>query len=320
MKTNPWIVPMVAAAMLLVPLLLPTRFALAVVAFIGFYTLGTLGLQVLMGYAGQISVGHAAFFGIGAYAYGGFTTRLGLPTLLALLAAALLNAGLAWAIGRPVFRLKGPQLALATLVLGIIASTVFAQADRLTGGALGMGEIPPLSLAGFAINDDFRNAYLAITVALVVLLLTSNVMRSRPGRSLRALSAEETVAASLGIDTGRHKLAVFVASAVLTGLGGSLYAAYLTYISPDAFTFLLSVELLLMSVLGGMGSVWGAPVGAATVVLLMQLLDFLSRRLPAGSDVILKSISFGACLMLVIMFLPNGLASLGRRKRPPGQG
>lgn len=300
------------AVVLVMPLLVPTRFALAVIAFIGFYTLATLGLQILMGYAGQISVGHAAFFGIGAYAYGIFTTKLGVATWLALVAAATCNAAIAYLVGRPIFRLRGPQLALATLVLGIIAGTVFMQAERLTGGALGMGEIPQLSLAGLRFNTDLRNAYLSIGVAAVVLVLASNVMRFRHGRSLRALSADENVAASLGIDTARHKLMVFVLSAVLTGLGGTLYASYLTYISPDAFTFILSVELLLMSVLGGMGSIWGAPLGAATVVLLVQLLDFISRRLPSGSDVILKSVTFGVCLTLIVTFLPNGLATLGR--------
>lgn len=315
MKPSRLLLPAVAAAALLLPLLLPTKFALAIVAFIGFYSLATLGLQLLMGYAGQISVGHAAFFGIGAYAYGALTTRAGAPGWVALVGAAVLNAAIAWLIGRPIFRLRGPQLALATLVLGIIAGTVFMQAERLTGGALGMGEIPPLAIGGFAFNTDLRNAYLALCVALAVLVLASNLMRYSPGRRLRALSADENVAASLGVDVGRHKLAVFVASGVLTGLGGTLYASYLTYISPDAFTFLLSVELLLMSVLGGMRSIWGAPLGAATVVLLVQFLDYLSRHLPAGSDVILKSVVFGACLVLVITFLPNGLAEIAARLR-----
>lgn len=303
-----------ALVIAIVPLALPTRFALAVVAFIGFYTLATLGLQILMGYAGQISVGHAAFFGIGAYAYAGFTTKLGLAPWLALAAAAAVNAGVAYAVGRPIFRLRGPQLALATLVLGIIASTAFMQAERLTGGALGLGEIPQLAIGGFVFNNDFRNAYLAIGVAFIVLIIASNIMSFRPGRSLRALSADEDVAASLGIDTGRHKLVVFVLSAVLTGLGGTLYASYLTYISPDAFTFILSVELLLMSVIGGMGSIWGAPLGAGTVVLLVQLLDYLSRSLPSGADVILKNVTFGACLILIVVFLPSGLTTLLRRR------
>ena len=318
MKTSTFWLLAAAAAVLAVPLLLPTRFALTVVAFIGFYTLATLGLQILMGYAGQISVGHAAFFGIGAYAYGAFTTKLGMATWLALLAAAAVNAAVAYLVGRPIFRLRGPQLALATLVLGIIAGTVFMQAERWTGGALGMGEIPPLSIAGFRFDTDLRNAYLSIGVTLLVLVLADNIMRLRPGRALRALSGDENVAASLGIDTGRQKLAVFVLSAVLTGLGGTLYAACLTYVSPDAFTFLLSVELLLMSVLGGMRSIWGAPLGAATVVLLVQLLDFAARRLPSGSDVILKSVTFGVCLTLIVTFLPNGLAALARWRRGGG--
>src|SRR5690606_19651608 len=191
-------------------------------------------------------------------------------------------------------RLRGPQLALATLVLGIIASTVFMQATWLTGGALGLGNIPPLTIAGFAFAGDMRNAYLSLITAFAMLVVADNIMRSRFGRCLKALSVDEQVAASLGIDTLRQKLGVFVVSAALTGLGGTLYASYLSYISPDAFTFILSVELLLMAIVGGLGTIWGAPAGAALVVLLGQTMDALSRHLPPGSDVMLKSIAFGS--------------------------
>ena len=292
------------------PAVLPGGFWQSVVAFIGFYTLAALGLQLLMGYAGQISVGHAAFFGFGAYGYGLLTVRLGCNPWIALAGAAAVNAALAYLLGRPIFRLKGPQLALATLGLGIIASTFFMQAENITGGALGLGGIPPLLIARFALNTDRLNAWLALAIAAAALLLCDNAMRGRFGRSLQALSVDEAVAGSLGVDASRYKLWVFVASGCATGIGGAPFPPPFPPTSPRPLPFLPSVEPLLIAVIRRGGRIWGAPAGAALVVLLGQGLDALARLLPSGADVMLKSVAFGGILVLLVIFLPGGLVEL----------
>ena len=305
-STWAWLIPLLIVTATL-PKIVPGSFALTLLIFISLYSMAALGLQLLMGYAGQISIGQGAFFGIGAYAYGILAAKHGLPPWLALVAAALINVAVAYLIGKPILRLLGHQLALATLAFGIIMASIFAQASGLTGGAIGLGAIPNLSVGTFAFNSDLRSAYLAEGFAVAALLLSHNVMRSRVGRALQALKASEAAAESLGVDVAGHKLHIFACSALLSSLAGSLYAAYLTYISPDAFTIFLSIEVLLMAAVGGIATVWGAPVGAAAIFLLRELLDRVSKNLPSGTEAILQGVIFGLILVLIMILAPNGL-------------
>jgi branched-chain amino acid transport system permease protein len=301
-----WLAPVILLAALL-PRVVPGSFALTLLIFISLYCMVALGLQLVLGYAGQISIGQGAFMGIGAYGYAILTAKQHLPPWPALLAAALINVAIAYLIGKPILRLAGHQLALATLAFGIIMATIFAQATGLTGGAIGISAIPNLAVGGFAFNSDMRNAYLAEGFALASLLLSHNMMRSRIGRALQALNASEPAAESLGVNVAGHKLHIFAFSALLASLAGSLYAAYLTYISPDAFTIFLSIEVLVMAAVGGMATVWGAPVGAAAIFLLHDELDNLSKGLPSGTVAILQTVIFGAVLVGIMIFVPEGL-------------
>ncbi|MBV9121394.1 MAG: branched-chain amino acid ABC transporter permease [Chloroflexi bacterium] len=305
-STWQWFLPLLIVAAVL-PRTLPGSFALTLLIFISLYAMAALGLQLLMGYAGQISIGQGAFFGIGAYAYAILTVKVNVPPWPALLAAAVVNVVIAYLIGKPILRLLGHQLALATLAFGIIMATIFAQATGLTGGAIGIGAIPSLSVGPFSFNSDLRNAYLAEGFAIAALLVSHNMMGSRIGRALQALNASEAAAESLGVDVAGHKLHIFAYSALLSSLAGSLYAAYLTYISPDAFTVFLSVELLLMASVGGIATVWGAPLGAAAIFLLRELLDRVSKGLPSGTEAILQGVIFGLILVLLMILLPEGL-------------
>ncbi|MHB8619453.1 MAG: branched-chain amino acid ABC transporter permease [Chloroflexota bacterium] len=304
-KLAVWLAALMVLAAL--PSVMPSSFARTVLTFISLYTMVALGLQLLMGYAGQISLGQGAFYGIGAYGYAILTVKYGVPPWPALVAAAIINAAVAYLIGKPILRLSGHQLALATLAFGIILGTIFAQATGLTGGAIGLGGIPNLAIGNFAFKTDLRNAYLTEAFAVGLLLLAHNMMRSRIGRALQALSANENAAASLGVDVAGHKLHVFALSAVFASIAGSLYASYLTYISPDAFTFILSVEILVMASIGGLATVWGAPIGAAAVILIQQFLDSMSKSMPSGTETILESVVYGFILVTIMIFLPEGL-------------
>ncbi len=307
-RTLVWLVSLIAVIAIL-PKVVPGGFSLTLLIFISLYAMVALGLQLVLGYAGQISIGQGAFMGIGAYGYAILTVKQHVPPWPALVGAAIVNVAIAYFIGKPILRLQGHQLALATLAFGIIMATIFAQATGLTGGAIGIGGIPNLSVASFAFNDDLRNAYLSEAFALASLVIAHNMMRSRVGRALQALKANPAAAESLGVDVAAHRLHIFAFSALLASLAGSLYAAYLTYISPDAFTIFLSVEILVMAAVGGMATVWGAPVGAAAIFLLHDVLDNLSKTLPSGTVSILQTVIFGFVLVAIMIFAPQGVAA-----------
>ena len=266
---------------------------------VGIYTIVVVGLCLLMGYAGQVSLGHAAFYGLGAFTSGILTVRLGVSPWLALVAGAALCAAIAFATGHPIFSLRGPYLALATLAFGIVVYVLFVEVKDLTGGPMGLPGIPPLAVGGFAFDSDLRFYYLVWAACLGVLTFSRNLVRSRPGRALRAIHGDEEAAASLGIDVAAYKVKIFVLSAVYASLAGSLYAHYVTFVSPQPFGFTFSVKLLTMVAVGGLASIWGSIFGAAAVTLLSALLQ------PFGE---LDVVVFGLILMVIMIYLPRGLA------------
>jgi branched-chain amino acid transport system permease protein len=222
--------PMAAAgaAIMLFPLLAASIPAMnhytGIMVFAGIYCLITIGLSILMGYAGQVSLGHAAFYGIGAYASGILTTRYGMNPWLALMIGILTASMVALAVGAPSLRLRGHYLAMATLAFGIIINIVFREEVDLTGGPDGMVNIPGMRLFGYAINSTEKFYYLVWVLAAGAFVFTANLLQSPAGRALRALHTSEPAAAAMGIDIARTKIVVFVYSAVLASLAGSLYA------------------------------------------------------------------------------------------------
>lgn len=287
------------AFLLAVPHALPNEYYLSICILGCLSAVIAVGLNLLMGYAGQISLGHAAFYGIGAYVTALATTRFGLPIPAGMGLGVLLSVIVAWIVAAPTLKLKGHYLAMATLGFGIIVSIVFNEAVDITGGPSGYVGIPRLALFGYAFDTD-RSYYnlMAVVLALVV-LGALNLMRSRTGRALRALHVSEKAAASLGVDIAAHKRFVFVLSAALAGLAGVLYAHYLSFIAPASFGFTFSVQLVVMVVLGGMASVWGSVAGAFFLTALPEAL-----REFEDIDILV----YGAILVATIMFLPDGLA------------
>ncbi len=285
------------AALALLPLGFANNYHYEVAILVGLNAIIAVGLNLLIGYAGQISLGHAGFFGVGAYGSAILSARYGWPPLAALAASTALTAALAYAVGRPILRLKGHYLAMATLGLGVIVSIVIATEDRLTGGPDGMG-VPPLAAFGAALSGE-RVWYALVTALLVLSVwLALNLIESPHGRALRALHGSEVAAEAIGIDSARHKVLAFVVSAVFASVAGSLTAHYSGFITPSRVTFLHSIELVTMVVFGGMASTFGAVVGAALLTGLPQLLTVLKEY---------EMVVFGAVLMATMIFFPRGL-------------
>jgi branched-chain amino acid transport system permease protein len=283
---------LLAAIIAVLPLALPNNYTYEVAILVGLNAIVCVGLNLLIGYAGQISLGHAGFFGLGAYGSAILAARYGWPALISIPVSLMGIALLAWAIGRPMLRLKGHALAMATLGFGIIVSIVLATEERLTGGPDGMA-VPPFFVQGE------KAWYWIIGGALVVAVwLARNLIDSPRGRALRALHGSEVAAGALGIDAAAHKLNVFVISALFAAAAGALSAHYAGFITPAKASFLHSVELVTMVVFGGMASTFGAVVGAAVLTTLPQLLTVFKEY---------EMVVLGAVLMLTMMFMPRGL-------------
>jgi len=292
-----------ALVVLLLPFALRNNYHYEVAILVGLNAIVCVGLNLLIGYAGQISLGHAGFFGLGAYGSAILAARYGWPTPASLAAATAAVALLAWAIGRPILRLRGHYLAMATLGFGIIVSIVLATEDRVTGGPDGMA-VPPLTVFGFAISGETTWYWLVGALLLAATWGAHNLIESPRGRALRALHGSEVAAQTLGIDSARHKLRIFVVSAVLAALAGALMAHYAGFITPAKASFTHSVELVIMVVFGGMASVFGAVVGAAVLTTLPQLLTVLKDY---------EMMVFGAVLIATMVLLPQGIVpTLGR--------
>jgi branched-chain amino acid transport system permease protein len=284
-----------------------------VMIFAGIFSLVTLGLSMLMGYAGQISMAQAAFFGIGAYTSGILTARFGWNPWAAIPAGCLLAAAVAWLVGVPALRLKGHYLAMATLGFGVIVGIVFAEEINLTGGPSGLSDIPRLRLGGLALRDEVHYYYLVWTVVLLALAFCLCVIHSRVGRALRAIHEQEGAAEAMGVPTARYKVQVFVMSAVLAALAGSFYTHYVTFLNPSSFNLMWSIRFVLMVVVGGMQSIWGALLGT----VLMTFIGNEWLQIFADYEILV----YGAVLLVVALFLPQGLVSLRpllRRQRTPG--
>lgn len=288
----------------------------------GIYVILVLGLNLLLGYAGQISLGHAAFYGIGAYSSAILTTKYGLSPWLGFFAAIAITCALALFIGIPTLRLRGNYLAMATLGIGIIFTKVMIAWDTFTGGPDGIYGIPGLKLGAIAIDTDIKQYYFVWLIAIFIFILSYNIVNSGVGRALKAVNSNETAAEVLGIDAARYKLIIFILSAAFASIAGSLYTHCRLFISPQIFSFMLSVKIVTMVVIGGMGNVWGGLIGALILTSLPEFLTIISEHLGNINTTELEIAIYGLVLVLVMIFAPEGfsggltkIASLRKRKR-----
>ena len=301
-----------AAVIAIAPFFFPSSYYFRVGSLIFVNGVAVMGLVILIGYAGQISLGHAGFAGIGAYACALAPAHLGLHPALAALLGALASAAIAFLVGRPILRLKGYYLAVASLGFGILVAMVLSNEAKLTGGPDGMA-VPELGLRAAlkAIGIDLSNTAFWYTFSGIVLVLGAwlalNLYHSPTGRALRALHGSEVAARTVGIDVAHYKLQAFVISAVYASVSGSLLALQNKFITPDVAGFMHSIEMVTMAVLGGAGSVLGAILGAAILTTLPQVLTVFQEY---------EQLMLGLVMMLVMIFMREGLLpSIARRIR-----
>ena len=287
---------------------------------IGLYSIITMGLIMLMGLAGQISLGHAAFFGSGAYISGVLTTNYGFSPWPALLLGALISGCVAAFVGRFMFRLHGIILAGVSLALNLVFFYLVSSLVDITGGSIGMMSIPPLSIGIFSSKDLLFNYYLVWIIAILLLVFSLNLADSRSGRALRALNTHaggsEDAAQVLGVNTLRYKVWALVLSAVYASIAGSIYAHYTSVIEPGTFMIQLSAMLALMAIIGGRSSPWGAFLGAGLIVGIRQALRDFIPALVGGLSGAYELIAYGVILALALLFMPRGLVSIVRKAIP----
>jgi branched-chain amino acid transport system permease protein len=295
------------AALIVLPWIESDKFVLHVLSLIAIASIVAMGLQVLLGYSGQLSIGQAAFYGIGAYTSALMTTKLGLPFPLALLGAGI-AAAVASLLMVPITRLTGAYLAVATLGFSIIVYLFIKNEEWLTGGSYGFISIPRAALFGYVLRDPIYSYYLNVGVAAIVYLTFARIEGSRFGRAINAIRQDPDAARASGLRVTLLKSECFVIAAFVAGLAGSLYAHEVRYLAPNDFTFWKSIEILIMVVIGGVGSLAGAILGAAVVVGLPEFLRGIGDY---------RMLVFGAILIATMLFGEGGLAGicaiLGRR-------
>ncbi|HEY6383077.1 MAG TPA: branched-chain amino acid ABC transporter permease [Pseudolabrys sp.] len=287
----------VAAIFVSIPWFFPSAYYYRVGALVFIFALAVAGLNLLMGFAGQVSLGHAGFLGIGAYSVAIGPAHFGVPSWLCLFAGAALSAAVAFLVGRPILRLKGHYLAVATLGFGLLVAIVLTNEAGLTGGPDGMA-VPRLSVFGWSVRGSVVWYWVAGTTFVVGFVLALNVMESPTGRALQAIHDSEIAARVLGIDVARKKLTVFIISAVYASVAGSYLALFNGHVTPDVAGFLRSIELVAMVVLGGMGSILGSLVGAGLLVVLPQTLTIFHEY---------EQALLGLILIVFMIFLRRGI-------------
>jgi len=290
------LIPLVAIIVVL-PLLFPSAYYFRVAALVFIFAIAALGLNLLMGFAGQVSLGHAGFMGVGAYAVAIGPSELGIAPLFSFVLGAAFSALLAFVVGRPILRLRGHYLAVATLGFGVLLTIVFTNEAKWTGGPDGMA-VQHLAVINWTLRRVSTWYWVLAVSFLVSAVIALNLIDSPTGRALRAIHDSERAARVLGVDVAQKKLAVFVISAVYASVAGSFFALINGYVTPDVSGFLRSIELVAMVVLGGMGSIIGSLIGSAVLVILPQALTIFHDY---------EHAILGLTLMAVMIFLRRGI-------------
>lgn len=290
------ILVIIVAAVVGFPLVFPESYWITVLIYVGIYGLIVVGYDLLLGYCGQISLGHNGLFAIGAYATAIATTWFGWVSLLAIAGGIFITCLIAYIVGIPTLRLRGYYLAIATMGFGFIVEALIR--TQYFGGSSGISGIPPLSILGYSFDSDRSYYYLVWTVVFLSVIVSLRIGETAIGRSMKAVHTDEEAAACMGINVAKTKMQAFVFSAALAAIAGSLYAHYGTVINPNSFNIMLSVKLLLMLFLGGAGSIYGGLIGAFILFSLPEFLGHLERL-----ELALEGLAF----MIILIFLPGGL-------------
>jgi branched-chain amino acid transport system permease protein len=307
------------AALALVPLVAGTYW-LDVLNRIGIAVIGAVGLNILVGFTGQISIGQAAFLAVGAYATAILEVKGGVPFWAAIPAAALLTSGFGLLFGIPSLRLKGLYLAIATLAAHFITTYGIIHWERMTGGVLGLN-VPPATVFGLALDSDARIFYLILALAVPAVFFAKNLFRTKVGRAFIAVRDRDVAAEVIGVSLYRYKLLAFVVSSFYAGVAGGLMAHHSRILFPDAFTLLVAIDYLAMIIIGGLGSILGSIYGAAFMTLLPEVLKLGATSLTGvypnafGLIASARDIVFGLAVIVFLMYEPQGLARIWTRFR-----
>jgi branched-chain amino acid transport system permease protein len=281
------------------------EYLLHVFVICGIYSILTLSLNLVVGYTGLASLGHAAFFCIGAYISSLLALNLGLSPWIGLIAGACGAAVVGAVIGAPSLRLKGDYLALATFGAGVIVYQIAKNWVSLTRGPMGLPGIPGFSIFGFSPDSTWSYLILVIAVTLVTVFVLQRLVNGAYGRVLRSIREDEIASQILGKHTNKYKLQVFVVGAFFAGIAGSLYAHYITFIDPSSFTVIESITILLMVIFGGMASIKGSLVGATALVFFPEILRFLG--MPSSIAAPMRQMIYGLILVVFMIKRPQGL-------------
>lgn len=291
------------------------NYVLTLLIQIGYLGIAALGLNILVGFTGQISLGHAAFFGFGAFASAWLNNSFGIPVLLAIPLAGVLTTLLGLLFGIPAGRLKGLYLAIATFASQFILEDFFARAGWFTGGSSG-AMAHPINVFGWEVSGDKQYFYVVLVFLVVMYLLGTNLLRTRDGRAFIAVRDHYLSAEVMGINLTKYRILSFGISSFYAGVGGALYGHYLGYVSAEGFTILLSIQFLGMIIIGGMGSVMGTLMGTAFMVLLPEVTEFavssikgVAGDIPALTNALayIKEAAIGLVIVLFLIFEPDGL-------------
>ena len=309
---------MLIAALITFPLIAPNYY-IYMANYMAINVIVTVGLNILVGYTGQISLGHAGFFAIGAYGTVLLMTALHLPFLLAIVVAAFIAAFFGFVLGLPALRLEGPYLAIATLGFGMAITQVIGR-WQVFGGRMGL-ETPDLSIGPFAIDTDRQLYFVIVTIAFLLILAARNLMKTRVGRAFIAIRDSDIAAETMGVNLTLYKTLAFAVSAFYAGVAGGLMAFLLGFINPSSFNFILSIYFLAFVIVGGLGSILGSIMGGVVMTWLLLVLDKVQELPYLGAVLIsfserwmnlaglpnIASIIFGLIIILLVVFEPLGL-------------
>lgn len=307
-RTQLYVTWLVAPAVIIfIPIIVRSEYFTSVMILVALYGVLSIGMGILIGYGGMLSLAHPTWFGLGAYIPGILAAREILPSWLGIIAGAICVGLISFAIGAPVLRLRGYHLACATFAILLIAQLAGGLLTDITGGHEGLLGIPPLSIAGFLLETDLQFYYLSWALCIVCYWFCSNLIHSRVGRAIRSFHDSEIASKSMGVNIAKYKLQIFVLTAVMGSLAGSIFCFYLRFAVPESFGFSLLVELLMMVVIGGVGSLRGPLLGSLVILWLSELIHtYLGKVFPVmTSDV--DAIFFGMMIIIVLIFMPRGM-------------
>src|SRR3989339_1583272 len=308
-----WITVLIASLIIFPFVFQDSKYLLHIADSVLIAIIAALGLNILTGFTGQISLGHGAFIGVGAYASGYFMNQFGLPFLSCLLIAGFITAFVGMIFGIPSLRLKGLYLAIATLAAQVILEFVFIRWRVVTGGSQGL-LVAPASIGGFAFDSEFKFYFLALAFAILAILVAKNIVRMKPGRAFMAIRDRYISAEIIGVPLFQYKLLAFGISSFFAGVSGSLWAHYIGIITPEHFNVVVSIQYLSMIIIGGLGSIFGTILGTIFIVLLPEILRAISGPLSSSYPILIDIFNalregvFGLVIIMFLIFEPDGLA------------